>query len=202
MTKRPIESQTSPKMADPDMRVASFMGAGETVLGQEDGMEMSEGEEEALRDVQSLFSDRLVIPSERRQVRHPVPVVSPPKPPPPSNPPQDASPVSEGIVKFPPEVLELLKRMDARLEKVEEAQQIQSVRNAVLEVNQRQLELSKREKDRVHRMGKFTQPRAKYHALDLCDLEHAMEDIVATADLAVPILSQLFGSASPDSNDM
>ena len=40
--------------------------------------------------------------------------------------------------------------MDARLEKVEEAQQVQSVRNAVMEVNQRQLELSKREKDRVH----------------------------------------------------
>ena len=72
----------------------------------------------------------------------------------------------------------------------------------VLEVNQHQLELLKREKDREHRMNEFTQPMAKYHALDLCDLEHQMEDIVATADMAVPSLSPLFGSAGPDGDEM
>ena len=43
---------------------------------------------------------------------------------------------------------------------------------------------------------------AKYHALDLCDLEHAMEDIVSTADLAVPSLSPTFGVSGSDSDNM
>ena len=43
---------------------------------------------------------------------------------------------------------------------------------------------------------------AKYHALDLCDLEHQMEDIVATADMAVPSLSPLFGSAGSDGDEV
>ena len=163
---------------------------------------ISDGEEEALNDVQALFRESLVIPNIRRQVRNPVTAGSPPPPPPPSSPPPSVAPISAGTVNFPPEMVELLKRMDARLEKVEEAQQVQCIRNAVMEVNQRQLELSKREKDRVHRMNEFTQPMAKYHALDLCDLEHQMEDIVATADMAVPSLSPLFGSAGPDGDEV
>ena len=43
---------------------------------------------------------------------------------------------------------------------------------------------------------------AKYHALDLCDLEHSMEDIVATADMSVPLLSPLFGAAGHDGDDV
>ena len=43
---------------------------------------------------------------------------------------------------------------------------------------------------------------AKYHALDLCDLGHQMEDIIATADMAVPSLSPLFGSAGPDGDEV
>ena len=49
-------------------------------------------------------------------------------------------------------------------------------------------------------MNELNQPMAKYHTMDLCDLKHAMEDVVSTADLAVPSLSATFGTSGSDSD--
>ena len=51
-------------------------------------------------------------------------------------------------------------------------------------------------------MLEFNQPMAKYHAMDMCDMEHAMEDCISTADLAVPCLAATFGPSGDDESDM
>ena len=65
MTIGDLASQPVPTMeyADPDSRFPSFMGAGGEAMEQEQDMEgrQSDGEEEALRDVQHMFSENLVI---------------------------------------------------------------------------------------------------------------------------------------------
>ena len=130
-----VHSQTAPmELNNPDDQVPSFIGGGGEAMeqGEDTDERISDGEEEALNDVQALFRESLHIPNVRRQVRHPVTAGSPPPPPPPSPPLPSVAPISAGTVNFPPEMVELLKRMDARLEKMEEAQQIQRIRNAVL----------------------------------------------------------------------
>ena len=56
--------------------------------------------------------------------------------------------------------------------------------------------------ERAHRMLEFNQPMAKFHAMDLCNLEHAMEDCISMADLAVPSLVVTFGPSGDDDTDM
>ena len=65
-----------------------------------------------------------------------------------------------------------------------------------------EMQKGKRKKECVCRMLKFNQPMAKFHAMDLCDLEHAMEDTVSTADLAVPCLASTFGPSGDDGDNM
>ena len=182
-----------------DRRIGSFMRMDQEPM--EDQGEGSDGDEAVLAQVREMFQSNLHLPNGQQQVGSPAPSGAPPPPPPPSNSPQGAAPQSEGANTLLPDVLVVLQRIDARLEKVEETQKMQSVRNAVTELNQRQLELCLREKARRHRMNEFTQPMAKYHALDLCDLEHGMEDLLATADLAVPQLAPLFSSAGTDGDN-
>ena len=162
-----------------DRRIWSFMRLDQEPM--EDQGEGSDRDEAVLAQVWEMFSTNLHLPNGQQQVGSPAPSGAPPPPPPTSNSPQGAPPRSEGASALIPDMLVVLQRIDARLEKVEETQKMQSIRNVVTEINQRQLELSLREKARRHRMNEFTQPMAKYHALDLCDLEHGMEDLLATA---------------------
>ena len=85
---------------------------------------------------------------------------------------------------------------------MKQAWENQAVCNSLNEVNQRAAELTKREREHSHRMLEFNQPMAKYHAMDLCDLEHAMEDCISTADLAMPCLAATFGPSGDDESNM
>ena len=51
-------------------------------------------------------------------------------------------------------------------------------------------------------MLEFNQPMTKFHAMDLCDLEHTMEGTVSMADLAVPCLASTFRPSGDDDMDM
>ena len=61
-----IASQPTPmEFTDPDARFPSFMGGGGDAMEQGEEMEErpSDGEEEALQDVQALFRENLIIPN-------------------------------------------------------------------------------------------------------------------------------------------
>ena len=42
----------------------------------------------------------------------------------------------------------------------------------------------------------------KYHAMDMCDIEHAMRDCISMADLAVPVLAPTFRPSADEDSDM
>ena len=111
------------------------------------------------------------------------------------------SPQPQPVARYP-ELLEAFKAMQAELQEMKQTLANHSLHNSLNEVNQRAAELTQREKDCGHHMHEFTQPMAKYHAMDMCDMEHAMRDCIAVADLAVPVLTHTFRPSGDEDSDM
>ena len=66
------------------------------------------------------------------------------------------------------------------------------------EVSSRQQVLTQREKDRKFRGNCFVQPLAKFHALDLFDIQQSVCDLTAHASLVAPTLASNFGTSASD----
>ena len=115
-----------------DRKIGSFMRM-EQDDPVEDPGEGSDGDEAVLAQVREMFSTNLHLPNGQQQVGSPAPSGAHPPPPPTSNSPQGAPPWSEGANALIPDMLVVLQRIDARLEKVEETKKMQSVRNTVTE---------------------------------------------------------------------
>ena len=73
---------------------------------------------------------------------------------------------------------------------------VQDTRNMLTEVSSRQHVLTQREKDRKFRSNCFTQPLAKFHALDLFDIQQAVADLTSQASLVCPTLASTFGTSA------
>ena len=136
-----VRSQPLPTVINPDNRRLTFV-----TLDQDLDAILSDGDEREqhnrdLEDVRAMFTDNVSIHGGRQHLRRPAASSTPPPPRPPSPVPAPSPPpVPAGLAFIPPEV---------------------GVCNAMLEVNQRQTEHTKREKDCVHRMNEFNQPMAK-----------------------------------------
>ena len=66
------------------------------------------------------------------------------------------------------------------------------------EDSSRQQVLTQREKDRKFRSNCFVQPLAKYHALDLFDIQQLVGDLTGHASLVSPHLASNFGTSASD----
>ena len=123
-------SQPLPTEIDPDDRFPTFV-----TLDQDMDADLSDGElqhNRDLEDVQNMFTDNVLIDG-RQRLRQPAAHSTPPPPRPPSPVPGPRPAPGSAI---PAEVLELLRTMDTRMAKMEEAWENQKVCNAILEVNQ------------------------------------------------------------------
>ena len=75
---------------------------------------------------------------------------------------------------------------------------VQDTRNVLSEVSSRQQVLTQREKDRKFRGNCFVQPLAKFHALDLFDIQQAVCDLTGHASLVAPQLASNFRTSASD----
>ena len=76
---------------------------------------------------------------------------------------------------------------------------VQDTRNVLSEVSSRQQILTQREKDRKFRGNSFVQPMAKFHALDLFDIQQDVADLAGHASLVCPQLASTFGTSASES---
>ena len=76
---------------------------------------------------------------------------------------------------------------------------VQDTRNVLSEVSSRQQILTQREKDRKFRGNSFVQPMAKFHALDLFDIQQDVVDLAGHASLVCPQLASTFGTSASES---
>ena len=86
--------------------------------------------------------------------------------------------------------------MQSQFSQIQSQLAVQDTRNVLAEVSSRQQVLTQREKDRKFRGNCFTQPMAKYHALDLFDTQQAVADLTAHASLVCPQLASNFGTSA------
>ena len=94
----------------------------------------------------------------------------------------------------------LAESMECRFKEVNEKLSVQDTRNFCQEVSSRQLVENQREKDRKFRGNSFVQPMAKFHALDLFDLQVEIQDLAGHASLVAPPLASSFGASAADGN--
>ena len=92
----------------------------------------------------------------------------------------------------------LAESMESRFKEVNAKLSVQDTRNFCTEISSRQLVESQREKDRKFRGNSFVQPMAKFHALDLFDLQAEIADIAGHASLVAPPLASAFGASAAD----
>ena len=94
----------------------------------------------------------------------------------------------------------LAESMESRFKEVNDKLSVQDTRNFCQEISSRQLVESQREKDRKFRGNSFVQPMAKFHALDLFDLQAEIADLAGHASLVAPPLASSFGTSAADGN--
>ena len=92
----------------------------------------------------------------------------------------------------------LAESMESRFKEVSDKLSVQDTRNFCQEISSRQLVESQREKDRKFRGNSFVQPMAKFHALDLFDLQAEVADLAGHASLVAPPLASAFGTSAAD----
>ena len=92
----------------------------------------------------------------------------------------------------------LAESMESRFKEVSDKLSVQDTRNFCQEISSRQLVESQREKDRKFRGNSFVQPMAKFHALDLFDLQAEIADLAGHASLVAPPLASAFGASAAD----
>ena len=92
----------------------------------------------------------------------------------------------------------LAESMECRFKEVNEKLSVQDTRNFCQEVSSRQLVENQREKDRKFRGNSFVQPMAKFHALDLFDLQVEIQDLAGHASLVAAPLASQFGTSAAD----
>ena len=92
----------------------------------------------------------------------------------------------------------LAESMESRFKEVNDKLSVQDTRNFCQEISSRQLVESQREKDRKFRGNSFVQPMAKFHALDLFDLQAEIADLAGHASLVAPPLASAFGTSAAD----
>ena len=86
--------------------------------------------------------------------------------------------------------------MDEKLAGFKETLQAHSVRNSLAEVANRASVMSQREKDRRFRVNAFSQPLARFHAMDLYDIQAKLQDLADHAKLICPQLASNFGTSA------
>ena len=86
--------------------------------------------------------------------------------------------------------------MAAQLQGIQSHLQVQETRNTLSEVSARQQVLTQREKDRKFCVGSFSQPMAKFHAMDLFDIQQQLTDLDAHASLVSSTLASRFGTSA------
>ena len=94
----------------------------------------------------------------------------------------------------------LAESMESRFKEINEKLSVQDTRNFCQELSSRQLVENQREKDRKFRGNSFVQPMAKFHALDLFDLQVEIQDLAGHASLVAPPLASSFGASAADGN--
>ena len=92
----------------------------------------------------------------------------------------------------------LAESMESRFKEVNAKLSVQDTRNFCTEISSRQLVESQREKDRKFRGNSFVQPMAKFHALDLFDLQAEVQDLAGHASLVASPLASAFGASAAD----
>merc|ERR1712239_82940 len=92
----------------------------------------------------------------------------------------------------------LAESMESRFKEVNDKLSVQDTRNFCQEVSSRQLVETQREKDRKFRGNSFVQPMAKFHALDLFDLQAEITDLAGHASLVAAPLAFQFGASAAD----
>merc|ERR1711867_15199 len=92
----------------------------------------------------------------------------------------------------------LAESMECRFKEVNEKLSVQDTRNFCQEVSSRQLVENQREKDGKFRGNSFVQPMAKFHALDLFDLQVEIQDLAGHASLVAAPLASQFGTSAAD----
>ena len=88
--------------------------------------------------------------------------------------------------------------MQNQFSQIQSQLSVQDTRNVLSEVSSRQQVLTQREKDRKFRGNCFVQPLAKYHALDLYDIQQLVGDLTGHASLVSPQLASTFGTSASD----
>ena len=92
----------------------------------------------------------------------------------------------------------LAESMESRFNQINEKLSVQDKRNFYQELSSRQIVESQRQKDRKFRANSFVQPMAKFHALDLFDLQEDLKELAGHASLVAPPLASNFGSSTAD----
>ena len=94
----------------------------------------------------------------------------------------------------------LAESMQSRFKEINEKLSVQETRNFCQELSSRQQVENQRQKDRKFRANSFVQPMAKFHALDLFDLQVEIQEIAAHASMVAAPLASNFGSSAADGN--
>ena len=94
----------------------------------------------------------------------------------------------------------LAESMQSQLKEINEKLLVQETRNFCQELSSRQQVENQRQKDRKFRANSFVQPMAKFHALDLFDLQVEIQEIAAHASMVAAPLASNFGSSAADGN--
>merc|ERR1711989_161778 len=92
----------------------------------------------------------------------------------------------------------LAESMESRFKEVNDKLTVQDTRNFCQEISSRQLVESQREKDRKFCRNSFVQPMAKFHALDLFDLQAEIADLAGHASMVTAPLASQFGTSAAD----
>ena len=103
-----------------------------------------------------------------------------------------------GMDEVKTSIRSLAESMESRFKEVTEKLSVQDTRNFCQELSSRQLVESQRQKDRKFRGNSFVQPMAKFHALDLFDLQAEVADLAGHASLVAPPLASAFGTSAAE----
>ena len=103
-----------------------------------------------------------------------------------------------GMDEVKTSIRSLAESMESRFKEVTEKLSVQDTRNFCQELSSRQLVESQRQKDRKFRGNSFVQPMAKFHALDLFDLQVEIQDLAGHASLVAAPLASNFGTPAAD----
>ena len=93
----------------------------------------------------------------------------------------------------------LVISMQSQFKEIQAQLEDQDTRNVLSEVFSRQQVLTQKEKDRKFCSGCFVQPMAKFHTMDLFDIQQQVVDLAGHASLVCPQLASNFGTSASGS---